>query len=60
MDGGAVTMTFDEAWPILQEEAINKLIDNLQLEGLLNHQIFTSQDYMRLYTYPFSPTSFSS
>lgn len=43
-------MTFDEAWPILQEEAINKLIDNLELEGLLNHQIFTSDDYMRLYT----------
>ncbi|KAL3828613.1 hypothetical protein ACJIZ3_017415 [Penstemon smallii] len=40
-------MTFDEAWPILQEEAINKIIDHL--EGIQNHQ-FTSGEYMRFYT----------
>lgn len=50
-------MTFDEAWPILQEEAINKLIDSLQLEGPLNHQIFTSQDYMRLITVVYNVAS---
>ncbi|KAG8362722.1 hypothetical protein BUALT_BualtUnG0047500 [Buddleja alternifolia] len=45
-------MSFNEAWPILQEEAINKLIHNLEvLEGSqLNNQCFTSDDYMRLYT----------
>ncbi|KAH6769721.1 hypothetical protein C2S52_014524 [Perilla frutescens var. hirtella] len=53
MAGGAAVKnltTFDEAWPILQEEAINKLVNNFQLEGPLNRQIFTSEDFMRLYT----------
>ncbi|KAG8369991.1 hypothetical protein BUALT_Bualt14G0071200 [Buddleja alternifolia] len=45
-------MSFNEAWPILQEEAINKLIHNLEVleESQLNNQCFTSHDYMRLYT----------
>ncbi|KAG8369985.1 hypothetical protein BUALT_Bualt14G0070600 [Buddleja alternifolia] len=45
-------MSFNEAWPILQEEAINKLIHNLEVleESQLNSQCFTSHDYMRLYT----------
>ncbi|KAI3461255.1 hypothetical protein Pfo_017918 [Paulownia fortunei] len=50
MAGGAAVkslLTFDEAWPILQEEAINKIIDNL--EGVRSHQ-FTSEEYMRFYT----------
>ncbi|KAI3469405.1 hypothetical protein Pfo_026068 [Paulownia fortunei] len=53
MAGGAALknlMTFDEAWPILQEEAINKLVDSLELEGLPNHQCFSSEEYMRFYT----------
>ncbi|KAK4482720.1 hypothetical protein RD792_009887 [Penstemon davidsonii] len=44
-------ITFDEAWPILQEEAINKIIDHL--EGIQNHQ-FTSEEYMRFYTIVYS------
>ncbi|KAG8363050.1 hypothetical protein BUALT_BualtUnG0010200 [Buddleja alternifolia] len=45
-------MSFNEAWPSLQEEAINKLIHNLEVleESQLNSQCFTSHDYMRLYT----------
>ncbi|KAL3505753.1 hypothetical protein ACH5RR_031135 [Cinchona calisaya] len=45
--GSFSTVNFEEGWPILQEEAVNKLIDIL--EG--NHQQqFSSTDYMRLYT----------
>lgn len=43
-------MEFDEAWPILQEEAINKITENFEIEGQLNKGIFTSDEYMRLYT----------
>ncbi|GFQ05239.1 cullin-1 [Phtheirospermum japonicum] len=43
--------TFDEAWPILQEEAINKLIDSLETEGQPRNRCFTSDDYMRLVVY---------
>ncbi|XP_057772096.1 cullin-1-like isoform X2 [Salvia miltiorrhiza] len=57
MAGGAAVMTFDEAWPILQEEAINKLIDYLQPDEPFNRQIFTSADYMRLYTVVYNVAS---
>ncbi|KAL3849766.1 hypothetical protein ACJIZ3_011648 [Penstemon smallii] len=40
-------MTFDEAWPILQEEAINKVIDNL--DGPQTN-LFNSEEWMRFYT----------
>ncbi|KAL3505754.1 hypothetical protein ACH5RR_031136 [Cinchona calisaya] len=45
--GSFSTLNFEEGWPILQEEAVNKVIDIV--EG--NHQQqFSSTDYMRLYT----------
>ncbi|KAL1543096.1 hypothetical protein AAHA92_20110 [Salvia divinorum] len=48
-------MTFDEAWPILQEEGVNKIINNLRLDP--SRQIFTSDEYMRLYTTVYSVAS---
>ncbi|KAL0370216.1 UNVERIFIED_CONTAM: Cullin-1 [Sesamum angustifolium] len=48
MAAGAVRpLTFDEAWPFLQEEAINRIIDGL--DGVEKRQ-FTSEEYMRIYT----------
>ncbi|CAA3010950.1 cullin-1-like isoform X1 [Olea europaea subsp. europaea] len=40
-------LSFEEAWTLLQEEAINKLIDNL--EGVQKHEL-SSEEYMRFYT----------
>ncbi|EYU43930.1 hypothetical protein MIMGU_mgv11b018794mg [Erythranthe guttata] len=55
MAGGAAAlkypMNFEEAWPILEEEAINKFIDKLELEEHLpSHQYINSEEYMRFYT----------
>ncbi|KAL0460819.1 UNVERIFIED_CONTAM: Cullin-1 [Sesamum latifolium] len=48
MAAGAVRpLTFEEAWPFLQEEAINRIIDGL--DGVEKRQ-FTSEEYMRIYT----------
>ncbi|XP_011090310.1 cullin-1-like [Sesamum indicum] len=48
MAAGAVRpLTFEEAWPFLQEEAINRIIDGL--DGVETRQ-FTSEEYMRIYT----------
>lgn len=44
-------LSFEEAWTLLQEEAINKLIDNL--EGVQKHEL-SSEEYMRLCTYLFN------
>lgn len=44
-------LSFEEAWTLLQEEAINKLIDNL--EGVQKHEL-SSEEYMRFYTYLFN------
>ncbi|XP_015071797.1 cullin-1-like isoform X1 [Solanum pennellii] len=41
------TLSFEQGWPILQEEAINKVI--LLVEGHTSNQ-FTSEEYMHLYT----------
>nr|XP_018633916.2 cullin-1-like isoform X2 [Nicotiana tomentosiformis] len=49
--GSAKPLSFEEGWPILQEEAINKLIHLVEGHSS-NH--FTSQEYMRIYTYPFA------
>ncbi|KAL3645429.1 hypothetical protein CASFOL_010609 [Castilleja foliolosa] len=46
-----IPLTFDEAWPILQEEAVNKLIDCLETGGQPRNLGFTPNDYMRLYTF---------
>ncbi|KAK4441325.1 Cullin-1 [Sesamum alatum] len=43
----AAAVTFEEAWPFLQEEAINRIIDGL--EGVQNRH-FSSEEYMRIYT----------
>ncbi|XP_016462868.1 cullin-1 isoform X1 [Nicotiana tabacum] len=45
--GSAKPLSFEEGWPILQEEAINKLIHLVEGHSS-NH--FTSQEYMRIYT----------
>ncbi|KAL2240044.1 UNVERIFIED_CONTAM: Cullin-1 [Sesamum indicum] len=46
MAAGAVRpLTFEEAWPFLQEEAINRIIDGL--DGVETRQ-FTSEEYMLL------------
>ncbi|CAA0817482.1 Cullin-1 [Striga hermonthica] len=53
MDGGAAVknlLTFDEAWPILQREGIDKIIHSIETEGQPIRQCFTSEEYMRLYT----------
>ncbi|GER52211.1 cullin family protein [Striga asiatica] len=53
MDGGASVknlLTFDEAWPILQREGIDKIIHSIETEGQPIRQCFTSEEYMRLYT----------
>lgn len=44
------TLSFEQGWPILQEEAINKVILLVE-EGHTSNQ-FTSEEYMHLYTYP--------
>ncbi|KAJ8565983.1 hypothetical protein K7X08_008559 [Anisodus acutangulus] len=41
------TLSYEEGWPILQEQAINRLI--LLVEGDTSNQ-FSSEDYMRCYT----------
>lgn len=45
--GWKPTLSFQQGWPILQEEAINRVI--LLVEGDTSSK-FSSQDYMRLYT----------
>ncbi|KZV24388.1 F-box/kelch-repeat protein [Dorcoceras hygrometricum] len=56
-DSAAVSVknarSFEEVWPILQVECINKLIHSLDHEGPRHSQIFTSDDYMRFYTLVF-------
>lgn len=42
------TLSFEQGWPILQEEAINRVIFLVE-EGHNSNQ-FSSQDYMHLYT----------
>lgn len=44
----SASMSFEQGWPILQEEAVNKVID--MVEGTGQYQ-FSSEDYMRIYTY---------
>ncbi|KAL0437062.1 UNVERIFIED_CONTAM: Cullin-1 [Sesamum radiatum] len=49
MAAGAVRpLTFEEAWPFLEQEAINRIIDGL--DGVEKRQ-FTSEEYMRIYTW---------
>ncbi|XP_075105555.1 cullin-1-like isoform X2 [Nicotiana tabacum] len=52
--GSAKPLSFVEGWPILQEEAIDKLIH--LVEGNSSNQ-FNSEEYMRIYTYPFASNS---
>ncbi|XP_006342835.2 cullin-1-like [Solanum tuberosum] len=42
------TLSFEQGWPILQEEAINKVI--LLVEECHTSNQFTSEEYMHLYT----------
>ncbi|KAL8047682.1 hypothetical protein ABFX02_07G016200 [Erythranthe guttata] len=43
-------ITFDECWSILQEEAINKMVNIFEAEEQPNDKIFDSEEYMRFYT----------